>query len=405
MRSSRTFDIVLLGATGFTGRLTAQYLAVTTGKLRWALAGRNRDKLEAVRASLRGHSESHGVEPPELLNVDSSDRASVEALAESTRVVISTVGPYLRHGEPLVAACAKAGTDYVDLTGEPSFVEKTTERYHAQAVASGAKIVHACGFDSIPHDLGVLFTIRALEQRVPGGSLADLPVTIEGFVRTRGAISGGTWQSLLLALSETSAFARREPGPPLPGRLVAYLGGGIRMRRDLGFWAVPMPSIDPEVVCRSAQLSPRYGREFRYGHYLGIKRLPQVAGLVGGMSALFVLSKSKAARELLGKLRPAGTGPTPQERARSYFRVIFLGAAGEARVRCEVRGGDPGYGETAKMLAESALCLAIDRERLPDQCGVVTSAAAFGEVLIERLSRAGISFEQEPWPAAGGGGA
>ena len=398
MQSSRTFDIVLLGATGFTGGLTARYLAATAGEIRWALAGRNQAKLAAVKSSLR----CDGASQPELVSADVADRASLDALAASSRVVISTVGPYLRHGEPLVAACAQAGTDYVDLTGEPPFVDRMIERYHAQAVASGAKIVHACGFDSIPHDLGALFTVRALERRVPGGSLADLPVTIEAFVRTRGGISGGTWQSLLTIMSETSPFARRTAAPPLPGRHVEQLTGGIRYRSELGLWALPMPSIDPEIVCRSGRLSARYGREFRYGHYLGLKRLPQVAGLVGGMGALFALSKSSIARELLGKLRPSGTGPSAEERARSYFRVVFLGQAGDARVRCEVRGGDPGYGETAKMLAESALCLAFDRERLPEQSGVITSAAAFGEVLIDRLARAGILFEEEPFLERGG---
>jgi short subunit dehydrogenase-like uncharacterized protein len=160
-----------------------------------------------------------------------------------------------------------------------------------------------------------------------------------------------------------------------------------------------MPSIDPEIVCRSARLLPRSGREFRYGHYLGIKRLPQVTALVGGMGVLLALSKSSTARDLLGKLRPAGSGPSAEERARSFFRVVFLGQAGDARVRCEVRGGDPGYGETAKILAESALCLALDRARLPPHTGVITSAAAFGDVLIERLARAGILFEEERYPA------
>jgi len=397
MHSSRTFDIVLLGATGFTGGLTAQYLAATGGQLRWALAGRDRAKLEAVKAGLR----CDGAQPPELISADMTDRASLEALASNTRVVISTVGPYLHRGEPLVAACASAGTDYVDLTGEPPFVARMIDRYHAQAVASGAKIVHACGFDSIPHDLGVLFTLRALERRVPGGSLIDLPVTIEGFVRTRGTISGGTWQSLLLIMSETSPFARPPDEPPLPGREVEPLRGRVRYRSDLGFWAVPMPTIDPEIVCRSARLLPRYGREFRYGHYLGLKRLPQVAGLMGGMGTLFALSKSATAREWLGRLRPPGTGPSEAQRAQGFFRVVFLGQAGDARVRCEVRGGDPGYGETAKMLGESALCLALDRERLPEHTGVITSAAAFGEVLIGRLSRAGILFEEEPYEQRG----
>ncbi|MET0385334.1 MAG: saccharopine dehydrogenase NADP-binding domain-containing protein [Polyangiales bacterium] len=397
MQSSRTYDIVLFGATGFTGALTAQYLASTAGELRWALAGRNREKLEAVRNRLS----YGGAERPDIVAADVTDRASLDALAQSARVVITTVGPYIRYGEPLVAACAQAGTDYVDLTGEPQFVEQMTSRYHAQAVATGAKIVNACGFDSIPHDLGVLFTIAALEKRLPGGSLAKTPVTIEGFVRMKGGMSGGTWQSMLLILSELPVFSSKFEST-MPGRQVKQLSNRIGYRSELGFWAVPAPTIDPEVVCRSATLLERYGSDFRYGHYIGLRHLPQVAGFVAGAGALFAASKSRLARDWLVKLRPSGAGPSDAERRRSFFRVVFLGRAGDQRVRCEVRGGDPGYGETAKMLAESALCLALDRARLPEQCGVIPSAAAFGDVLIERLSRAGIAFEEQALPSEDG---
>ena len=394
MQAAHAFDIVLFGATGFTGQLTAQYLADAAPELRWALAGRNREKLAAVRDRLH----YRGAARPELITADAADVTAVAALAASTRVVITTVGPYMRYGEPLLAACAKAGTDYVDLTGEPQFVERMASRYHAMAVSSGAKIVNACGFDSLPHDLGVLFTVRALEQRVPQRSLAQTPVSIEGFARMTGQISGGTWQSMLLIMSEYSPFASK-PAVSLPGRRVQQMAGRVRFRSDLGFWAVPAPTIDPEIVCRSAELLERYGVDFRYGHYIGLKHWPQVAGLLAATGTLFGLSKSRNLREWLGKLRPSGEGPTEEQRKQGRFRVIFRGSAGDQRVHCEVRGGDPGYGETAKMLAESALCLVQDRARLPAQCGVVPSAAAFGEVLIERLSRAGIVFEDLTKPA------
>jgi len=392
MSGSRKFDITLFGATGFTGGLVAEYLAGAAGKgggLRWALAGRNRQKLEAVRERLRLPTTTQ----PEIVVVDANDRAAVAELAANTRVVITTVGPYIRYGEPLVAACAKAGTDYVDLTGEPRFVREMIERYHAQAVASGAKIVNACGFDSIPHDLGVLFTIRALERRMPLATLAHTPVQIEGIVRGKGSISGGTWQSALLSMSEPLT---RAPEPSLPGRRIRQRSGRFAFRPELGVWSMPLPTIDPEIVCRSAQLLEAYGPDFAYAHYMGFKRLPQMIGMTAGFASVIGLSKLRLTREWLAKLRPSGAGPSAEERAKGYFRVTFLGRAGEQRVRCEVRGGDPGYGETAKMLAESALCLAEDRERLPAQAGVITSAAAFGEVLIERLSRAGIVFEELP---------
>jgi short subunit dehydrogenase-like uncharacterized protein len=390
MPNPRPFDLVLFGASGFTGELTAQYLAKSAQHLRWALAGRNLDKLEQVRARLEALAGS--APRPELIAADVDEPSSMRALAASARVVITTVGPYGRYGEPLVAACAELGTDYVDLTGEPEFVARMATRYHAQAAASGAKIVHACGFDSIPHDLGALFTVRALRRRMSPAETETTPITIEGVVRASGTISGGTWQSMLLILSETpAATVLSGPGG---GRHACLLPPRIRYRKELGMWAVPLPTIDPLVVCRSAGVLPMYGPDFRYGHYLGLKHAPQVVGLLAGAGALYGLAKWGPSRELLAKWKTSGEGPSEAERAKSFFKIIFSGTAGVHRVRCQVRGGDPGYGETAKMLAESALCLAFDRERLPAHHGVVTSAAAMGEVLIERLQLAGIVFEE-----------
>jgi len=390
MHTSRTFDIVLFGATGFTGALTAQYLADATGNdIRWALAGRNRDKLEAVRDGLS----CHGGARPELLIADADQPESLAQLAASTRVVITTVGPYALYGEPLVAACAKAGTDYVDLTGEPAFVTAMRDRYHAQAIANGAKIVHACGFDSIPHDLGVLYTIRALERRVPDGTLAPLNVRIEGFVSGKGGVSGGTWQSALLIMREYSPLSAPF-SVALPGRRVRQRRGRVSFRREFGSWAFPIPTIDPEIVCQSAALNDRYGRKFSYAHYLLVRNFATVVGTAAALGAALGLAKTPWVRDWLRTLRPAGTGPSAEERSRSSFSVTFLGRAGDRRARCRVSGGDPGYGETSKMLAESALCLVQDRARLPQQYGVITSSSAFGDVLIERLTRVGIVFEE-----------
>jgi short subunit dehydrogenase-like uncharacterized protein len=388
MSDSRPFDLVLFGATGFTGRLTAQYLAKTAGNLRWALAGRNRTKLEQVRTQL---ALAAGTTAPELLVTDVSDTAGVRALAERTRVVITTVGPYLLHGEPLVAACAAAGTDYADITGENTWVTRMAARYHAQALDRRAKIVHACGFDSIPHDLGTLFTVKRLHQQL--SPTAATPITVEAFVMGSGGFSGGTWQSILALLSEPFGSP---PSRTAAGRRVELVRPRIRYRRDLRLWAVPLPTIDPEIVLHSAQLLGAYGEDFRYGHYLGLKSLFQVIGFALGAGAVIALAQLKPTRNLLARLKQSGDGPSQAERDRGWFRVLFSASAGTARLRCQVRGGDPGYGETAKMLAETGLCLALDRERLPPHYGCVPSAAALGEVLIERLQRAGIVFEGLP---------
>jgi short subunit dehydrogenase-like uncharacterized protein len=387
--SQRDLDLVLFGATGYTGGLVADYLAGVAGTrpLRWALAGRNHGKLETVRARLAPAS-------PELIVADAGDARALGAMAQRARVVITTVGPYGRYGEPLVRACAQEGTDYVDLTGEPEFVDAMRERYHALAEKERAKIVNAAGFDSIPHDLGAYFALRALRERMSESQRASAPITIEGFVQTRGEISGGTWQSTLDIMANARHRMRPQGLPQSNGRKASQLPPTIRFRSELGLWAVSAPLIDPEVIVRSAAILPEYGPDFHYGHYLAFKRVGAMAGFVAAMGGLFALTQLPPAKKLLQRVKNAGEGPSPEARAKGSFRVTFLARGAGHAVRCEVRGGDPGYGETSRILAEAALCLAFDRERLPQHYGVVPSAAALGTTLIDRLRAIGISFRQ-----------
>ncbi|PMR60953.1 saccharopine dehydrogenase [Verrucosispora sp. ts21] len=386
MTAERAYDIVLFGATGFTGGLTADYLARHAPPgLRWAIAGRNPDKLATVRDRLAAIDPALAELP--LLTADVTDPASLRAVADATRVVASTVGPYIRHGEPLVAACAAAGTDYLDITGEPEFVDLMYVRHHAEAVRTGARLVHACGFDSIPHDLGVWFTIKHLP--------ANVPITVDGYVRAGGRVSAGTYHSALTAFSRTAETARaareRRAVEPRPtGRQVRAVPGKVARSRDLPVWAVPLPTIDPQVVRRSAAARPEYGPDFRYRHFAAVRRLPTVLVAGAGLGALTALVKLPPTRRwLLGRLA-SGQGPSPEQRAKSWFRVRFVGRAGDRRVVTEVAGGDPGYDETAKMLAESALCLALDD--LPSTAGQVTPVTAMGDALLHRLTTAGLTF-------------
>jgi saccharopine dehydrogenase (NAD+, L-glutamate forming) len=386
MAKGRKYDLVLFGATGFTGQLTAEYLARHGGKtLKWALAGRSPEKLEAVRAELAAINAAAG--SLDLLRAEVDDAASLARLARSARVVITTVGPYVIHGEPLVAACAAAGTDYVDLTGEPEFVDAMWLRYHDEAHENGARIVHCCGFDSIPHDLGCWFTV----QQLPG----DVPLRVRGFVRAEGQFSGGTLHSAVLAMSRIreAARLRRErhsrEGWPVDRR-IGVLHRGFRYVPELDSWALPLPTIDPQIVRRSAAALDRYGPDFRYGHYVQMKKLSSVVQLVGGVAAVAVAAQFKPTRERLLKIRGNGQGPSAEQRASSWFKVSFLGEGGGRSVRCEVSGGDPGYTETAKMLGESALCLAFDK--LPNVSGCVTPVQAMGDALIARLQAQGIRF-------------
>ena len=381
MTDERSFDIVLFGATGFTGGLTADYLAAHAPEgLRWAVAGRNRAKLDAVTARLGGDV---GV-----LVADATDAAALAEVARQARVVITTVGPYLEHGEPLVAACAAAGTDYVDLTGEPEFVDRMYLAHHETAVASGARLVHACGFDSIPHDLGAFFTVRQLPS--------DQPITLRGVVRSAGTFSGGTFHSALNQFSRAkqlkAASAERRRTEKLPeGRSSRAVVGKPHRDPVLGYWLLPLPTIDPTIVARSGAALAAYGPKFRYSHWAGTKTLRYAAGGGVVVGVVAAAAQIKPVRNLLLSRVPQGSGPSEERREKSWFTVDFVGEAGGQTVRTRVSGGDPGYTETAKMLAESALCLAYDDN--PSTAGQVTTAVAMGEALTARLVAAGMKFE------------
>ena len=384
--AEREYDIVVFGATGFTGALTAEYLGHRApATTRWALAGRNRDKLEAVRRRLAEISPASAQLP--LVTADTGDASSMRKLAESTRVVITTVGPYIKYGEPVVAACAAAGTSYVDLTGEPEFVDLMWLRYHEQAQQTGARLIHSCGFDSIPYDLGALFAV----QHLPEGA----PIKLEGFVRAGGTFSGGTYHSALHIMGRlrqgmkvAAERKRREPRPD--GRRVRGIQGKPHRDDEAGGWVAPFPTIDPQTVLRSARALDRYGPDFSYSHYVVVKQLPILVGMGVGAGAVVALAQLKPTRDLLLKLKDPGEGPTPEQREKAWFKVKMVGEGGGKRVVAEVTGGDPGYGETSKMLAESALCLAHDD--LPDRAGQLTPAVAMGDALTTRLQAAGIGF-------------
>ncbi|MFJ6695168.1 saccharopine dehydrogenase family protein [Streptomyces sp. NPDC091272] len=383
----RPYDIVLFGATGFVGELTAEYLAAhAPADCRWALAGRSTARLERLRERLTRIDPGCGELP--LLRADSDDPASLRELARSTRVLASTVGPYLQYGEGLVAACAEAGTDYTDLCGEPEFLDRMYVAYDAAARRSGARLVHACGFDSVPHDLGAYFTVRQLPEGVP--------LRVDGFVRTGARFSGGTFASALGAMGRgrqmlRAAQERRAAEPrPRDGRRVRAPLGAPHRSGELSAWALPLPTLDAQVVERSAAALERYGPDFRYRHFAAVKWLPVAVGGALAVGSVVAAAQVPAVRKRLGALFAPGTGPDEARRARSWFTVRFVGEGGGRRVFTEVSGGDPGYGETAKILAESLLCLAFDE--LPDTAGQVTTAVAMGDALLERLQKAGISF-------------
>jgi saccharopine dehydrogenase (NAD+, L-glutamate forming) len=386
--AERPWDLVLFGATGFTGQLVAEHLLRRApADVRWAIAGRDTWKLRDVGMGLVGLDRVAGARVGRI-EADAHDPESLRALARQARVVVSTVGPYAIHGRDLLAACVAEGTHYLDITGEPDFVAHSRRTHGVTAAERGLKIVHCCGFDSVPADLGTLFTVRLLP---PG-----VPKTVKAYLRTRGRPSGGTWASLVEGLARGAPDrATTDPTPTdrEPRTRTDRLKPRLHRGRDVG-WAVPLPVIDPVVVKSTARLRPDdYGPEFQYGHYLRVSRLRKLLRLGGGIAGIWALAQWAPTRRWLEARIPSGSGPDASERKRSFFELTFVGQAGAARVTTRVAGGDPGYDETSRMLGECALLLVAGSD-LPDSVGVLSPGAAFGPALIERLVEVGLSFER-----------
>ena len=400
---ARDHDIVLFGATGFVGLLTAQYLAAgAPDGVRIALAGRSREKLERTRAQLGARA----ADWPIIVD-DSGDEAALAELAGSTTAVATTVGPYMKYGLPLVAACAAAGTHYADLTGEVLFMRRSIDDYDAAARASGARIVHTCGFDSIPSDLGVL----ALHEHARDHDLGDLLDTTLVVTATRGGVSGGTVDSLRgqLDIAKRDPVARRlmqDPYALSPDRAAEpHLGSerdpmSVSHDPALGGFLAPfvMGTVNTRVVRRSNALQGHaYGRAMRYRELMLGGELPlgpvKAAAIAGGVGGMVIGLSLPGTRQLLDKLLPdPGEGPDAHARDRGFFHIdIHATTTSGAHLVSEIRAtGDPGYKATAVMLGESALALAGDG--LPEAAGVLTPATAMGNVLTDRLRAAGQTY-------------
>jgi short subunit dehydrogenase-like uncharacterized protein len=397
--SEREHDIVLFGATGFTGQLVAAHLARTHlgGGLRLALAGRDRGKLERVRSEVAKETPAAASLP--ILVADAHDAAALAGVARSARVVATTVGPYAKYGAMLVAACAANGTHYADLTGEVTFIRRTIDRHHEEAKKTGARIVHTCGYDSIPSDLGTWFVARAYRER-----FGEQPASIvHAAGESRGGASGGTIASMLLLMEEAGKdrAVRRllaDPYALVPGTRGPDRGEqmNVRFDRDLGLWTGPfvMAAVNARVVRRTNALLTEEGRggygEAHYDECMSTGRGPKgaiaatllTAGLGGALAAM----SSTRVRELVAArwLPKPGEGPSEELRASGYFVSRFVAKGRAGIVRAKMRGeGDPGYAATARLIGESAMCLAKDALDAPG--GVRTPASTMPEPLLSRL--------------------
>ncbi|MFN0083937.1 MAG: saccharopine dehydrogenase family protein [Blastocatellia bacterium] len=405
--ADRDYDVVLYGASGFTGKQTVEYFArrVPAGAVRWAIAGRNREKLEAVRAQVGGAAA--GVD---VLVADSRDTAAVDAVAGRTRVLLSTAGPFAIHGGPLVDACVRLGTHYADITGETPWVRELIDRYHETAASSGTRIIPFCGFDSVPSDLGAYLIVRHL-QRETGASCR----AVRAYYQLAGGLNGGT-MATVFHLQEAGLTERaRDPfllDPTTASRAKTEIDRSLdpvlpHYDADIHSWIGPffMGQINTRVVRRSQALFERwgesYGPSFAYQEYMkfgGPLGWVGAAGMTAG-TAMFQLSLQTPLRGLMKAVLPQpGAGPSERTMDHGWFRCELLAIADDGRkVRGLIRDqGDPGNRATVKILCESALGLALNADRLPggsSRGGILTPATGLGDVLAARLRDAGMTIE------------
>ena len=406
----RVYAVVLYGATSFVGQITAHYLAnflsankdKSGSEINWAIAGRDQEKLNELQSKLTS--------TVDIIIANSDDAASLDAMTEQTQVIISTVGPYLKYGEPLIKSCVDNGTDYVDLTGEAIFIKDMMDKYQEAAKQSGARIVNSCGFDSIPSDLGVYFTQKQAEAKFD--SACDV---IHMRVKAaKGGLSGGTIASMATIFEEVGQDKSRRKQVANPYLLNDDKDAPNARQSNVSKpeydsehqrWLAPfvMASINTRIVHRSNQLlGYEYGREFKYDEAMwmkdGIKgKLTSYAlsaGLLGFATAMMITPS----RELLSKhvLPKSGSGPSKEEQENGYFDIRLFGQTpNKDSITTKVTGDkDPGYGSTSRMLSQAALCLAQDISKEEVKGGFWTPASAMGDKLLGRLEKhAGLSFD------------
>ncbi len=405
--ASPSYDLVAFGATSFVGQILAGYLLEefgAHGKLKWAAAGRSTAKLEELRRSLGPKAATLP-----LLVADAGDEAALRKMCAQTRVVASTVGPYALFGEPLVRVCAETGTDYCDLTGEPQWILRMVDRYQDTAYASGARIVHCCGFDSIPSDLGVYFLQQESRRRF-GRPCSRVKMRVKAM---RGGASGGTMASALNAIKEVAGNAqlRKELANPYALCPKGYHGKVrqpnvkfVEYDADFDGWVAPffMGPINTRIVHRSNALSNHaYGADFRYDEAMltgkGLSGRLKAAGVAAGLAGFMVAGAIGPLRAALERfvLPAPGSGPSPEAQNKGFYDLRFLGLTDDGRrLMVKVTGDrDPGYGSTSKILGQAAASLALDPAKSDVSGGLWTPATIFGDRLFARLEKhAGLSF-------------
>lgn len=378
----KIYDIVLFGATGFTGQLIAKYIDQYSvhEKIRWAIAGRNREKLDKLKNQLQS------LIRPDIIIANIEEEESLDKMSSAASIIMNAAGPFEWYGRKVVSACIKNKCNYLDITGEPEFITEIAEDYHDSAVNQKLTIVNCCGFDSIPADFATWIAVKNL----PKGK----PIAARVFIKTNARFSGGTLTTAVNAIHRKLTGKRRPRNLKSKHPDAPKINIKIHKVRELNEWAIPMPVADIHIVKRSALLMPEdYGHAFSYAQFFLRSSFYKMLRLVIPILIGVTLLRFKWFRNYLFKRFRPGTGPTEEQRAMAKFEVLCIAHSSDKEVRVAISGGDPGYDETAKMFAESAFTL-LDRIRTKSQkFGVLTPVVAFGEDLLNRLKSKGIKID------------
>ena len=371
----KEYDLIIHGATGFTGQLICDYLYKHNDSkaIKWAISGRNTSKLEPI-------SKKYNVD---LFQVDSFENKALDLITSKSKVIISVVGPYAIYGKQLIESCVNNNCHYLDITGESSFVQYVKNKYSKKAIETNTMLISCCGFESIPPDIGTYYSIKQLNEE---------NIDIKCYMKTKGQISGGTWASFLNISSSGRIKKKIQNNQPkkqgTKNKILFY-------NKELKKWALIFPDIDQYIIRRSSKLIDGYGENVRFVKYMLFKSLFKVAALLVPLFFILFLAKFKFSKKWLESFIPSGTGPSEEARAKHWFEYTLIGKTEKQKIITTVKGGDPGYGETSKFVTEMGLALILNKDQLNHKKGVLTPAACAGDVILKRLQKSGIEFSHK----------
>ena len=371
----KEYDLIIHGATGFTGQLICDYLYKHNDSkaIKWAISGRNTSKLEPI-------SKKYNVD---LFQVDSFENKALDLITSKSKVIISVVGPYAIYGKQLIESCVNNNCHYLDITGESSFVQYVKNKYSKKAIETNTMLISCCGFESIPSDIGTYYSIKHLNEE---------NIDIKCYMKTKGQISGGTWASFLNISSSGRIKKKIQNNQP---KKQATKNKILFYNKELKKWALIFPDIDQYIIRRSNMLIDGYGENVRFVKYMLFKSLYKVAVLLVPLFFILFLAKFKFSKKWLESLIPSGTGPSEEARAKHWFEHTLIGKTEKQKIITTVMGGDPGYGETSKFVTEMGLALILNKDQLNHKKGVLTPAACAGDVILKRLQKSGIEFSHK----------